>query len=325
MTSTAARNKANPLAGRSETGLGFVGAAIAVTAWGSSGVIVKWISMGALAIIVYRFAFYSILVGGLRALQGQPLTWYAFRRSILGGLLLAADVAFFFTAVKVTSVVNATIIGSLQPLLLTAYGVRFLGERVERRDVLLGGLALAGAIVIVAAGGSAEESNIWGDLAALGALTAWSSYFVVAKKVNAEIAPTDFTISAAIIVALANVPLALIFGQSLAWPSTSDALWVLLMAIGAGVLGHNLMNWSLPRIPLWLGSTFTLFVPVVSSTLAWVFLDEALNAWQIFAMAVTVGALGLLVLFQTQTEDTVDEDIAEEDTADGAAAGGVAP
>ena len=161
--------------------IGLVAAAVAVTAWGGSGVLAKWLPMGALAIVAYRFAAYSILVGGLRAARGQRLTWQAFRDSLLGGLLLAADVALFFTALKLTSVVNATIIGSLQPLLLTAYGVRFLGERVERRDVLLGFVALVGAIVIVLGGPDSGEANVLGDLAALGALLAWSTYFVVAK------------------------------------------------------------------------------------------------------------------------------------------------
>ena len=262
--------------------------------------------MGALAIVTYRFAFYSVIIGGVRALQGHRLTWDAFRQSILGGILLAADVALFFTAVKWTSVVNATIVGSLQPLLLTVYGVRFLGERVQRRDVFLGLVALLGVFVIVLSGSNSGEQNIWGDLAAVGALLCWSSYFVVAKRVNAVVSPTDFTISAAIIVAVTNAPFALLFGQSLAWPSLENFLWILGMALGAGILGHNLMNWAIVRIPLWLGSTFTLFVPVVSSALAWAFLDEALNAWQIIGMTVTVLALAALVWFQQTQSDPVE-------------------
>ena len=49
---------------------------------------------------------------------------------------------------------------------------------------------------------------------------------------------------------------------------------LLVMVALAGVVGHALMNWSLVRIPLWVGSTFTLLIPVVSAMLAWVFLDE---------------------------------------------------
>ena len=285
-------------------GAGLIGAAIAVTAWGGSSVIAKWLSMDALAIVVYRFAAYSVIIGAVRAVRGQGVAWRDFARAVPGGLLLAADVALFFTAVKLTTIVNATIIGSLQPLLLTLYGVRFLGERVTRRDVALGTIALAGVVAIVTAGSDSGEANLLGDLAAVGALFAWSGYFIVAKRVNATMSATDFTISAAIIVALSNIPLALLFDQSLAWPSAQNWVWLLVMALGAGIFGHNLMNWAIVRIPLWLGSTFTLLVPVVSSALAWVIFDEALNAVQILGMAVTVGALGVLVWFQQSSPAT---------------------
>lgn len=314
MTSTAAGAATNAPATPAGSGSGFIAAAIAVTAWGGSGVVAKWISMGALAIVTYRFAFYAVIIGGLRTIRGHRLAMSAFRQSLLGGLLLGADVALFFTAIKLTSVVNATIVGSLQPLLLTAYGVRFLGERVQRRDLILGLVALVGVFVIVLSGSNSGDQNIWGDLAAVGALLCWSAYFVVAKRVSGVgVSPTDFTISAAIIVAASNAPLALLFGQSLAWPSLENLLWILGMALGAGLLGHNLMNWAIGRIPLWLGSTFTLFVPVVSSALAWAFLDEALNAAQILGMAVTVVALGVLVWFQQAATSAAEPAIHEID------------
>lgn len=257
-----------------------------------------------MAIATYRFAAYFVLVGAWQAARKHFLTWDALRRSLPGGLMLAADVALFFTAIKLTTVVNATIIGALQPLLLTAYGVRFLGEKVRRADMTLGLVALAGVIVIVAAGSNSGNASLLGDLAALGALASWSGYFIFAKRADGVVSPTDFTLAAALIVAVTNAPLALLFGQSLAWPSSGDWFWLLIMALGAGLLGHNLMNWSLVRIPLWLGSTMTLLVPIVSSAFAWLLLDEPLNATQIVAMFVTVVAIATLVRAQSSADPT---------------------
>lgn len=151
-----------------------------MTAWGASSVIAKVLPQGALAIAAYRFMTYFVVISIWRATRRQYLSWDAFKKSIPGGLLLAADVAFFFTAIKLTTVVNATIIGALQPLILTAYGVRFLGERLRRADMILGLVALAGVVVIVLAGSNSGDANIWGDLAAVGALASWSAYFVFA-------------------------------------------------------------------------------------------------------------------------------------------------
>ena len=275
-----------------------------MTAWGTSSVIAKVLPQGGLTIAAYRFASYFVIIGIWRAMRGQYLSWHALKHSLIGGLLLAADVALFFTAIKLTTVVNATIIGSLQPLILTLYGVRFLGERLRRLDVLLGLAALVGVVVIILAGSTSGDANIWGDLAAVGALVSWSAYFVFAKRTDGIVSPGDYTLAAALIVAVVNAPLAVAFGQSMAWPSTTDWLWLLAMALGAGILGHNMMNWSIVRIPLWLGSTMTLLVPVVSSTIAWIFLDEPLNALQILAMLMALGAIGLLIATQSGSEDS---------------------
>ena len=59
-----------------------------------------------------------------------------------------------------------------------------------------------------------------------------------------------------------------------------------------------LMNWSLSRIPAWLGSTLTLAIPVTATVMAWVFLGEEVVALQFVGMAVVLVALGVIVLGQ---------------------------
>lgn len=282
-----------------ELSRGLLGAAIAVTAWGVAGVIAKVLPQGAFVIAAYRFGTYFVVISLLRAIRRDRLSLNAFRKSLPGGLWLAADVVLFFTAIKLTSVVNATIVGALQPLILTVYGVRFLGERVRRADIVLGAAALAAVAVIVFAGSNSGDSSLAGDMAAVGALFSWSAYFVFAKRADGQVSPTDFTLAVSLIVVLVTAPLAPIFGQSLAWPSWEEWGWLLLMALGAGFLGHNMMNWSIVRIPLWLGSTMTLLVPVISSAVAWIFLDEPLNAVQIIAMCAALAAIGSLVRLQS--------------------------
>ena len=72
----------------------------------------------------------------------------------------------------------------------------------------------------------------------------------------------------------------------------------------SGIIGHSLMNWSLVRIPLWVGSTFTLLIPVFSALLAWIFFDEELLAIQAVAMAVVLGSLAVIVRGQSSPKTT---------------------
>ena len=60
--------------------------------------------------------------------------------------------------------------------------------------------------------------------------------------------------------------------------------------------GHILMNWAHARVPIGLVSQMTLASPVVSIAVAAVVLtNETVNFTQIAAMAVVLGALGLLL------------------------------
>ncbi|MGI9605720.1 MAG: DMT family transporter [Acidimicrobiales bacterium] len=275
--------------------LGVAAAAVAVSAWGLSGVIAKDIDMGGVALGAYRFTMYGLIVGVFVTLRGKPITIRVMRESMWGGLALGADIAFFFSAIKVTTIANATVIGALQPVLIAIVAWRVFGERVERRDIALAAVALVGVSFVVFGASGSPAWSLDGDLLAVGALFSWSAYFIFARRAKSRISSNEYTIGAALWAGVSNIALAPIFGQSLAWPSLESWIGLIVLAFGAGVLGHTLMNWSIQQIPLWVSSTFTLLIPVVSSSAAWIFLDEALTAVQVCAMAVVLGALAGIV------------------------------
>ncbi len=264
-----------------------------------SGVVAKNIDMGGVAIAAYRFLVYALVVGAVMAIRSKPISARALRIALPGGIALGADVAFFFSAIKETTVANATMIGALQPIIVAAVAWRFFGERMTRRDMVLAGVAIAGVFAVVVGAQGSDEWSLRGDLLAVGALFSWSAYFVFAKQSKDQISSNEYTIGAAFWTGVINVPIAVTFGQSLAWPSATNWLWLLALAFGAGILGHEAMNWSLRQIPLWLGSTMTLLVPVVSAAAAWIFLDEAVTAFQVGAMIVVLVALAAVIVGQS--------------------------
>jgi len=278
---------------------GVAGALVAVSAWGLGTVVTKHIDMGALAVGVYRFGLYGLLLGAFLWLRGTRVNWQTMRNSMWGGLSLSADVAFFFSALKLTSVANATVIGALQPVVVALVAHRFFGEAIRRRDLLLGAVSLAGVLVVIMNAAESTDASLRGNLFAVGALFAWSSYFVFSRRAKGVISPTEYTAGTALWTALTNLPLALLFGQDLAPPSARSWLWLTVLVFVAGFFGHSAMNWSLQRIPLWLGSTFTLFIPVVSAGAAWLFLGETVTVVQMIAMAVVVAALAGVVAGQS--------------------------
>lgn len=282
--------------------LGYLGAAIAVVAWGSASVLAKYLEMGALAIATYRFTLYGLAMVLIFGTRGTPIGWRVLRHSFWGGLALGLDVALFFSAVKLTNVVNATVIGALQPIVVTLVAVLFFGETVARRNLGWAAVAMAGAIGVVVASSGTPQWSLRGDLLSAAAVLAWSGYFVASKASKGRLTPTEFTAGTALWTGLLNFGFALVVGEDLSWPAVGDWVWLIVMTVGSGVLGHSLMNWSLVRIPLWVGSTLTLLIPVTASVLATIVLGEPLTAAQVAAMAVVLVALFLIVRSQATTK-----------------------
>jgi len=280
---------------------GLIGAAIAVCAWSTGTVLAKGIEMGGLAIGTYRFWMFSLALIVWMRVRGQTFNLHSIKATTFGGIALGADIALFFSAVKETSIVNATIIGSLQPILVGIIAARFFGEKIRPKDALWSLVALAGVIVIVTTSTSDDVSSLRGDLLAVAAMFSWSAYFIASKRSKGRVTPTEFTAGTALWTAVIVTPLGFVFGQDMSWPSAENWLLLIAMAVGSGIIGHVLMNWSLVRIPLWIGSTFTLLIPVFSAVFAWIFLDEALVLRQVLAMAVVIGALVVVVRNQSSS------------------------
>lgn len=282
-----------------DTTAGLAGAGVAVCAWAAGTILAKGIAMGGLAIGAYRFWMFSILIIAFLAIRGTRFTMATMRASMWGGIALGADIALFFSAVKLTSIVHATIIGSLQPILVGAVAAKFFGETIRAREALWSIVALAGVLVIVATSADDGINSLTGDLLALGALLSWSGYFIASKQSKGKITPTEFTAGTSVWSALICTPLGFAFGQDMSLPSAKNFGLLIVMILISGIVGHVLMNWSLVRIPLWIGSTFTLLIPVFSAILAYFFLDEDVLVVQAVAMAVVIAALAVIVKGQS--------------------------
>jgi drug/metabolite transporter (DMT)-like permease len=278
---------------------GLIGAGIAVCAWSTGTILAKYIDMGGLAIGFYRFAFFALMIVIWMTARGTPFRLRIMRDSLWGGLALGADIALFFSAVKLTSVVNATIIGSMQPIVVGVIAARFFGEKVGLRNALWSLVAIAGAVTVVLNSAGTADNDWRGDLLAAAAMLSWSAYFITSKNSKKTMTPTEFTAGTALWTAIICAPLGVLFGQDMSWPSLSNWGLLVAMAIASGLIGHAMMNWSLVRIPLWVGSTFTLLIPVFSALLAWIVLGEPVSLVQGIAMAVVIGALAVVVYDQS--------------------------
>lgn len=270
--------------------------------WAASGVIAKGITeLGALAVVFWRMWIYAVIVLLFLKLRGTPLRRDSLRVSWRGGISLGADIMLFFSAVRLTTVANATVIGSCQPLIMLLIAGRLFGERPKRHHWFLALVAICGVAIVMFGSTGVQGWSPKGDLLAVAVVAAWTGYFVFSKLSSRQIESSQYTGATALICALFATPFALASGQVFTMPSSNAWVWLVVLSIGPGFTSHMLMNWSLSRIPAWLGSTLTLAIPVTATVMAWIFLGEEVAALQFAGMAVVLVTLGVIVLSQSKT------------------------
>lgn len=269
-------------------------AILAITVLSATPPLTKYIHVEGLALAAHRFVWLAIGLTLILYLRGGRLSRRALQLSWPAGLLFAANIALFYTAVKLTTVANATVIGAIQPVMsLFVVGPMF-GERVYRSDAAITTVAIAGVVTVVYGSSITPVWSLKGDLLAFLAILFWTAYLVVTKRARTELSALELQTVLTIVASVVVLPLALASGQSFAAPR-ADWVWLGVLVIIPGA-GHTLVNWAHAHTPLLLVSLLFLLNPVVATTLAAAFLDEPVNGYQMAGMAAVLASLSVLVV-----------------------------
>lgn len=281
-----------------------LGAAVASQLlWSVGNVVAKAVDLPGAQLAAYRLALGALLMYVVLRVGRRRFRLASIRPALVAGVAFGVDMVVFFTAIKHTTVANATVITALQPVMLLLVAGRVFGERVSVRLVALISVCFAGVTVVVLGSAASPEWSPFGDALALVATALWAWYFVAAKQARQELGAVEFQVALQLVALVVVTPLALLVDGGLSMSHTDHLSGVLLMAAIPGT-GHLLMNWAHPALPITTTSTLTLAMPVASSALAAVFLDEGLAPTQLVGMGVVLVALAMLVRHQQDLAET---------------------
>lgn len=270
---------------------------VAVSIWGGVAVVAKLVDdIDGIALGFHRLWIGAVATAIAFSLRGGRITPRLLWLCLPGGLAFALDIVFFFSALKDTTVANATVIGALQPALLLLVVGRLFGERVTASSVVLTLVAIAGVVVVMYGSSGTPVWSLRGDLLALGALFAWTWYFVASKQVRRLLSPFEFLTGMMIVATVAVAPLALLTDHRLEPGGAAGWAWITLLALGSGGIGHLLVSWAHDHIDLSVMSLLTLAVPIVAVVSAAIFLGESIVLLQVVGMTIVLVALAVVVL-----------------------------
>ncbi|MBJ7489843.1 MAG: EamA family transporter [Ilumatobacteraceae bacterium] len=284
---------------RSRDDIHVLAAILAVTAWGIGPIFNKALSVSTSSIVFYRMLLGLPIMIVMAYMNGGSLNKHVIRKAALPGFMFAMSFITGFATVKMTSIANATMVGTLQPVLVLFVAPKLFGEKITKRKLMYSVSALAGVLVVVMAAASTSGAHLDGDLLAVLNVFIWTTYFVMSKKRRDEgIHSWSFIAAVFLCASIIVLPYGALTSNDLGAMHVSDWWYIIGMALGPGVIGHGMMTWAQGHIDVSLASLLGLISPVISSILAWFFFQQSLTLLQLLGGVIVLASLTALVRLQ---------------------------
>lgn len=286
-----------------------IGMLVAVTAWGLGNILAKKVSVDGLTLSFYRLWFGGILTLAILVVARHRPTRRELALSAPAGAVFGVNMVLGFTALKITTVADATLIGALQPALVLLVAGSWFGERIGLPQIVWTGVSIAGIAILIAGASSSPEWSLFGDTLAATGVLLFTGYFLASKRIRETVATVAFMFGTHVGAAAVVTPIALVHGLHPSDLSTADLARILTLVCTSGVTAHMLINWAHPYVKVSLSSVLVLLTPVVASLGAWVALHESLNGIQLVGGAVTLVAIAAIT--RTSSAEKVEAQLLE--------------
>jgi drug/metabolite transporter (DMT)-like permease len=284
-------------------------AVVAAFVWGFGSLLVRGVHAPASVIVFWRFALAQPVMISAAYLSGGGLSWRLLRRTSLPGLLFSVSMLASFLSYQKTSIVNASLIGSLQPALLLAVAPLLFGTRTTGRQLGFGLVALAGIAALVLGAGGTSGASFVGDAWAAVNLVLWTVYYVLIQRIRDDGADAPSLLASVFFMSFVfATPLSLAIDTDLAAIRWRGILLVSLMALGPGLIGHGLMTWAQRHLDIRITSLLGLTSPVVATLGAWLIYSQRLRALQIAGGVIVLAGLAGVVWDHRASNATVRPD-----------------
>jgi drug/metabolite transporter (DMT)-like permease len=207
------------------------------------------------------------------------------------GAFFASGAATAFAAIDKTRLLDVTLIGALQPVVIIVIAVLFLGEHANRTHLMLAFVAVAATVLVASSTSGSGTWSVAGEVLAVVSLFLNAGWYLYGRVLRGRYAidPFGFMLGVLAAAAVLTTPVALVSAGTLRM-STPAFFWVTLTML-FGTAAHLLLVWAHRYVPASLSAPLLLAEPPLVAIGAWIFFDESLTFVAIVGSLVVVAAL----------------------------------
>lgn len=279
--------------------LGLVAVLTASVFWSFGGVLGKATGAGGVVLSFWRMWTATLVMLCVCTVLRRLPSRADVRAAAPLGTLFGLNICAFFISLEHLSVAIALIIGALTPVVALPVATIWMGERLTTVKAACALVAVGGVIVAVLAAPSptgADANDAIGYLWAVVSLLVWVAYLLISKRVRDRVETVRFMFVMSFVGAVTVSVLVIATAADLGRVHGVGWLWMVLLALGPGLMGHGLIAWAQPRVDSSVSTLLIQAEPVGASIAAWVFLGERVGFVQGLAMAAVLVSLAYLAV-----------------------------
>ena len=271
-----------------------------IVAVSTASILIRMSNAGPLAIAAYRLILSTLMLLPFY-LQGNRLGSFlkSSRRDkatlAAVGVVLALHFASWITSLEHTSVASSVIFVHVDPIFVAVVSHFYLGERVGRNTATGMVVAFLGSIIIAWGDAGAGESNLYGDLLALGGAIMLGLYIMAGRRLRQKLDLVSYVTPVYAASALTLTLLGVATGSNMGPFPVREYLLFAVIALVPMIFGHTVYNWTLKYISAAVVSISLLGEPVGATILAFIFLGENPSATTLIGGAITMAGIYLCV------------------------------
>jgi drug/metabolite transporter, DME family len=267
--------------------LAVLGAAVL---WSSGGLFIKWVSLDAFGVTMWRSAFAAVTIavcyrtGLLRPLKATPIEW-------LIAISYAVMLLLFVMATKLTTAANAIFLQYTAPLHVLAWGSLLINERPSRLDV--GALSVAFAGMALFFVGRLDGDDAAGNLCALGSGVGFALFLTLLRRPECGplTRPRAMVLGNLLLVA-GTVIYNISRREGAAFtPGAGDLAGLLVLGILQIGLAYVFFAYGIARVRVLYAALIGMLEPVLNPVWVFLFLGETPGWWAVAGGAVIVAAV----------------------------------
>ena len=248
---------------------------------------------------VITFAFWRMFLASIFVFLLSYKTIPLFvpnKKMELAGWFLGVHFVLFFKAVELTSVAEATLLGTTAPIFTCLYALLYKKKRVS--GFVLFGLFLAflGSGVLINQS-SQSESSLLGNMCAIFCSLAMAFVLIVGKEVRKNFSLFDYTRWLFFYASFAILFISFIAEVSVFSFSWEEFRWFVFLALVPTVVGHNIFYYLIKSLSTTTVAAVPLGEPVVSSVGALFLFQEPITSAVVLGGSITLLGVFLVIRF----------------------------